>query len=129
MGDSFSEIGSVFPIDYKRNRRACGNVGIAQRFPKDGGKGGNPGVGFPGFPRVRHFQMLLLVATCPQLSFDSGAQFAVKDMPECIEKADEDRSVQYLEVALIEWTQADPLIGESLAEKGALTLPLQTALL
>ena len=46
----------------RARRRSCGNVGIAPllaRFPRGDGKGGKPGVGFPGFPRHRHFHSSL----------------------------------------------------------------------
>ena len=37
-----------------------GNVGIAERFPRTGGKGGKPDFGFPGLSSVRHFHGFLV---------------------------------------------------------------------
>src|SRR5271157_3739707 len=50
-------------------------------------------------------------------------------MPEGIEKSHRHRSVQDLAVALIERPQPQPLVGENLAYKRALPVPLQAALL
>jgi hypothetical protein len=38
----------------------CGNLAATARFPRSGGKGGNPALGFPGFPSFRHFHCSLL---------------------------------------------------------------------
>jgi hypothetical protein len=45
--------GCLLPyINICRSGRSGGNVGIAQRFPRSGGKGGKPAFGFPGFPSL-----------------------------------------------------------------------------
>src|SRR5437879_2164144 len=36
-------------------RWECGNPAWLAGFPRDGGKRGKPGFGFPRFPRARHF--------------------------------------------------------------------------
>jgi hypothetical protein len=44
-------------LDLKKGNsgRRCGNVGIAERFPRAGGNEGKPGFGFPSFSTARHF--------------------------------------------------------------------------
>src|ERR1700761_3328898 len=51
MGNTLLQLVRSPVGEYKGNRRACGNVEIAPAISKDGGKSGNPGFGFPGFPR------------------------------------------------------------------------------
>jgi hypothetical protein len=56
---------STFPPS---RRRSCGNVGISPvfaRFPRSGGKSGNPGFGFPRFPPLRHFHSSFVQPTVP----------------------------------------------------------------
>jgi len=37
----------------------CGNLALFARFPRNGGKRGNPAFGFPRFPPFRHFHSSL----------------------------------------------------------------------
>jgi hypothetical protein len=42
----------VLAFHFPSARRGCGNVGIAQRFPRAVERAGKPAFGFPGFPRA-----------------------------------------------------------------------------
>jgi hypothetical protein len=83
---------SVFPIDYKRDRRACGNVGIAERFPRAVERVEILVVGFPGFPPP-------VISTCvlglmeSQAVPECDAQGAMKDVPMRVQKTQRHRSV------------------------------------
>src|SRR6202030_3670970 len=46
----------------------CGNLAFFARFPRNGGKRGNPAFGFPRFPPFRHFHSSLFTV----LSFFSA---------------------------------------------------------
>jgi hypothetical protein len=62
-------------------------VGIAAAIFKDGGKGGNPDVGFPGFPQAG-------ISTCSSIHLqfqpppEGNTQRAVKLVPEGVQKTD-----------------------------------------
>ena len=43
----------------------CGNLAGFARFPRSGGKRGNPGFGFPRFPPLRHFHSSFVHRTVP----------------------------------------------------------------
>src|SRR4030088_2244829 len=62
--DNKWESGNLLLVFHFSTRsRGCGNVGIAQRFPRAVGNEGKPGFGFPRFPRARHFHGLLAFLT------------------------------------------------------------------
>src|SRR5271169_562427 len=85
-------------------------------------------VGISTLSTGRHFHRLLWLPD-PQPPPERDAQCAVKLVLEGVQKSHRHRSIENLEVALIQRSQPHPLMRENLAHKGTLALHLQAALL